>query len=179
MLQFILLAEIAAWFTFTLGFCLIGTQLNVAKRIKKQLWNGRIDKLGKPPFSIFMDVYEKKSYFKSFLMVLVCNAPGHIAMFLLGFIKIGIIMIIVQPFMQGAVVGMGDDKTRIWGVLTAFSEVTGFIVSICLGFWGAFHLWWIPVIFLVLNALIEAGGALAGIKGVPGTQAVKNKEYIE
>lgn len=179
MLLFILFAEIAAWIVFTLGFCLSGTQLDIAKRLKKQLWNGRIDKLGKPPFSVFLQVYEKKSYVKSFLMVLVCNAPGHIAMFFLGFIKIGVVMLIIQPFMQGAVVGIGDDKTRLWGVITAAFEVTGFVVSNCLGFWGAFNLWWIPAVFLVLNALIEAGGTLAGIEGVPGAQAVKNKEYIE
>lgn len=88
-------------------------------------------------------------------------------------------MILIQPFMQGAVVGMEDDKTRLWGVFTAIFEVTGFIVSVCLGFYGELSLWWIPAIFLVINAGIEAGVTLAGIKGVPGVQAVKNKEYIE
>ncbi len=179
MLKFNLLAVLIGWFAFTMGFCLIGTQFDTAKRLKKQLWNGRIDKLGKPPFSVFLDAYENKSYIKSFLMVLVCNAPGHVAVFLLGFLKIGIIMVIIQPFLQGAVVGMGDDKTRVWGVLTALFEVTGFITSICLGFWGAYRLWWIPASILMLNALVEAGGVLVGAKGVPGLQAVKNKEYIE
>lgn len=45
MLIFLLVAEIVAWMVFTLGFCLIGTQMNIAKRFKKLLWNGRIDKL--------------------------------------------------------------------------------------------------------------------------------------
>lgn len=179
MFYFILFSVLAAWIVFTLGFCLIGTQLDVAQMLKKQLWNGRIDKLGKSPFSIFLRVYEQKSYLKSFLMVLLCNAPGHIAMLLFGFLKVGIIMIIIQPFMQGAVVGMGDDKTRLWGVITAVFEVTGFVVSNCLGFWSAFHLWWISAVFLVINALMEAGGVLAGVQGVPGAQAVQNKEYIE
>lgn len=50
----------AAWISFTAGFCLIGTQLNLAKRIKKQLQNGKIDKYGKQPFSMFLQVYAEK-----------------------------------------------------------------------------------------------------------------------
>lgn len=168
-----------AWMLFTFGFCLIGTKFERCKKLKKQLWNGRIDKLGKFPFSIFLTVYDKKNYLGSVLMVLICNVPGHIFMFLFGYIKIGLIMIIIQPFIQGAVVGMGDDKTRLWGVFTAIFEVTGFIVSCCIGFWGAIDLWWIPAIFLISNALVEAGGTLLGVQGVPGAQAVKNKEFIE
>lgn len=179
MFQFILTVEIAAWIAFTFGFSFIGTQFTSAKRLKKQLWNGRIDKLGKAPFSLFMRAYDKKSYVLSFIMVLICNAPGHVVMFLLGYVKVGLVMILVQPFLQGAVVGMGDDKTRLWGVTTAVFEVTGFIVSVCLGFWGALNLWWISALFLVLNALIEAGGVLVGVQGVPGAQAVQNKEYME
>ncbi len=63
MLKFNLLAVLIGWFAFTMGFCLIGTQFDTAKRLKKQLWNGRIDKLGKPPFSVFLESYENKSYF--------------------------------------------------------------------------------------------------------------------
>ena len=179
MLQFILAVEIIGWIAFTFGFCLIATQFGTAQKLKKQLWNGRIDKLGKLPFSLFLQVYEQKKYVRSFLMVLVCNAPGHIVLFFAGFLKIGLVMAAVQPFLQGSVVGMGDDKTRLWGVFTAVFETTGFIVSICLGFWGAFHLWWVSLLFLILNALVEAGGTLIGVGGVPGAQAVKNKEYIE
>lgn len=178
MLLFILAVELVAWVAFTFGFCLVGTRLPLALKLKRWLWNGRIDKLGKPPFSLFLQEYEKKNTIKSFFLVLVCNAPGHIAMFFLGFLKIGLVMAFVQPFMQGAVVGMGDDKTRLWGVLTAVFEVTGFVVTLCLGVWNAFHLWWVPVIFLFMNALVEAGGVLAGVQGVPGPKAVKEKEYI-
>lgn len=179
MFQFILIVEIAAWIAFTFGFCLMGTGFQKALKLKKLLWNGRIDKLGKPPFSYFMKAYEEKRYFKSFLMVLICNVPGHIFMFLFGFIKIGLAMAVIQPFMQGAVVGMGDDRTRLWGVITAVFETTGFVVTCCLGFYGAIELWWISAVFLVLNALVEAGGTLAGVRGVPGAAAVKNKEYIQ
>lgn len=179
MLQFALIAQILGWISFFFGFYLIGTQISTAKSLKKLLWNGRIDKLGKPPFSLFLQAYENKNYFQSFLMVLICNAPGHFFMYFLGSVKIGLIMVVIQPFMQGCVVGMGDKKTRLWGVFTAIFEVTSFIISTCLGFFGAFHLWWIPSILLFLNALIEAGGTLAGVQGVPGVQAVKNKEYIE
>lgn len=178
MLLFILICSFAAWLSFTIGFCFIGTELTRAKSFKKYLWNGRIDKLGKPPFSFFLQAYESKNYFRSFLMVLLCNAPGHILLFCLGYLKIGLVLVLIQPFMQGAVVGMGDDKTRLWGVITAIFEVTGFIVSCCLGFLGAIKLWWIPVLFLVLNALVEAGGTILGVQGVPGAQAVKNKEYL-
>lgn len=179
MIVFVLSALLAAWISFTTGFCLIGTQLSLAKKIKKQLWNGRIDKLGKPPFSLFLQAYAEKRYLKSLVMVLVCNIPGHIAMFLFGFVKIGIVMVFIQPFMQGAVVGMGDDKTRLWGVFTAVFEVSGFVVTCCLGFFARLDLWWISAVFLLLNAVIEAGGAPAGVTGVPGRQAVEHKEYIE
>lgn len=179
MLVFTMGALLAGWIAFTVGFCLIGTETKTAKGMKKQLWNGRIDKLGKPPFSLFLRAYEKKSYLMSFLMVLICNIPGHIVLFLAGFIKVGVILTIVQPFLQGAVVGMGDDKTRLWGVFTAVFEVSGFIVSCCIGFWGMLELWWIPAIFLIVNALVEAGGTLAGVQGVPGPQAVREKAYIE
>lgn len=178
MLSFILSALLVAWILFTVGLCFIGTQLKIAVKLKKILWNGRIDKLGKPPFSMFLKAYEENSFIKSFFLVLLCNAPGHIAMFLLGYIKVGLVMMIIQPFMQGAVVGMGDNKTRFWGVITAIFEVSGFIVSCCIGFWGRITLWWIPVLFLLGNALIEAGGTLSGVQGVPGVQAVKNKEYL-
>lgn len=179
MLVFILSALFIGWISFTCGFCLIGTEFKIARKIKKQLWNGRIDKLGKPPFSLFLQAYAKKDYIKSLAFVLICNIPGHIVMFLLGFIKIGVIMIIIQPFMQGAVVGMGDDKTRVWGVFTAIFETSGFIISCCLGFFSRIDLCWIPVLFLLVNAVIEAGGVFAGVTGVPGIQAVKNKEYIK
>lgn len=178
MITLVLSILLAAWISFTTGFCLIGTQMPLAQRIKKQLWNGRIDKLGKPPFSLFLQAYAEKNYLKSLIMVLVCNIPGHIGMFLFGFIKIGIIMVLIQPFMQGAVVGMGDDKTRLWGVFTAVFEVSGFGVTCCLGFFSRIDLWWISALFLLFNAVIEAGGALVGITGVPGRQAVVHKEYI-
>lgn len=178
MVRFILIAQVAAWIAFTIGFCLIGTEFDTAKRLKKSLWNGRVDKLGKPPFSAFQKAYGEKRYFKSFLMVMLCNAPGHIALFLLGYLKIGLVLLLVQPFLQGAVVGMGDDKTRFYGVITAVFEVSGFVVSCCLGFFEAVSLWWIPAAFLVLNALVEAGGVLVGVRGVPGAQAVRDKEYI-
>lgn len=179
MIVFILSVLLLAWVSFTIGFCLIGTQLSLAKRIKKQLWNGRIDKLGKPPFSLFLRAYAEKNYIKTFGMVLICNIPGHIAMFLFGLIKIGVVMMLVQPFLQGAVVGMGDDKTRLWGVLTAIFEVSGFIVSCCLGFFARLDFWWIPAVFLLLNAVIESGGVLVGVTGVPGKKAVEHKEYIK
>ena len=179
MREFVLTACLAAWILFTAGFCLIGTGLEIAVRFKKMLWNGRIEKMEKPPFSVFLRVYGERHYLKSFLMVLVCNIPGHLRMFLLGCVKIGAIMILVQPFMQGAVVGMGDDKTRIWGVFTAVFEVSGFVVSCCLGIWGRIDLWWISGVLLLLNAAAEAGGTLAGVTGVPGIRAVKNREFIE
>lgn len=176
--SFIWIAGLVGWVCFIAGFCLIGTRLDTAKKLKKSLWNGRIDKLGKLPFSLFLRVYEEKRYWKSFLMVLVCNLPGHIAMFLFGFIKVGIVMIAIQPFMQGAVVGMGDKKTRVYGCITAIFEVSGFILSCCFGFFGAVSLWWVSAVFLLFNALVEAGGVLAGVQGVPGSQAVQNKEYL-
>lgn len=179
MLVLIVSALLIAWISFTVGFCLIGTELQGPKKIKKQLWNGRIDKLGKPPFSLFLRAYAEKSYIKSFIMVLVCNIPGHIGMFLFGFIKIGAVMLLIQPFMQGAVVGMGDDKTRAWGVLTAIFEVSGFVVSCCLGFFSRIDLWWISALFLLLNAAVEAGGVVVGVTGVPGIRAVENREYLE
>lgn len=169
---------IVGWIAFTFGFCLIETQLSVAKDLKKHLWNSRIDMLEKPPFSLFLKVYNEKNYLKSLAMVIVCNIPGHIFMFAMGFVKIGVAMIVIQPFMQGCVVGMGDDKTRIWGVITAVFEVAGFVVSNCIGFFGRFDLLWISGVFLILNAIVEAGGTLIGVQGVPGEKAVKNKEYI-
>lgn len=62
MLQFTLLAGLTGWYAFTMGLCLISTQFVAAKRLKKQLWNGRIDKLDKPPFSVILDSYKNKSY---------------------------------------------------------------------------------------------------------------------
>lgn len=177
MLSFILISILIGWFMFTFAFAFVGTSFEKAQNLTRILWNGRIDKMDKPPFSWFMNAYEEKNYFKSFVLVLTCNAPGHIAMFLLGYTKIGLIMIIIQPFMQGALVGMGDEKTRLYGVITAVFEVSGFIISCSLGFWGAVKFWWIPTIFLVLNALVEASGVLIGAQGVPGIEAVKNKQY--
>lgn len=100
-------------------------------------------------------------------------------MFLFGLIKIGVVMTLVQPFLQGAVVGMGDDKTRLWGVFTAVFEVSGFVVTCCLGIFSRIDLWWLSALFLLLNGVIEAGGVLGGVTGVPGKQAVEHKEYIE
>lgn len=177
MLSFILCAFLIAWITFTFGFCFINTNFNHACQLKKMLWNGRIDKLGMPPFTYFMQAYERKNYLYSFLMVLFCNFLGHLMMFLLGYIRFGIVMILIQPFMQGAVIGMGDDKTRMWGLFTAVFEVSGLILSCCLGFMGGFNYLWISLLLLILNGFIEAGGIWAGVEGVPGIEAVKHKMY--
>lgn len=174
----ILSTLLIAWIAFTFGFCFISTHFDNAVQFKKQLWNGRIDKLSKQPFSLFMKAYESKNYIKSFLMVVVCNFLGHLIMFLSGYIKIGFIMILIQPFMQGAVVGMGDDKTRMWGVFTAVFEVSGLILSCCLGFMGNIEYLWISMLLLILNGIIEAGGIYVGVKGVPGIDAVKGKTYL-
>lgn len=48
-------------------------------------------------------------------MVLICNLPGHIALFPFGSIKIGIVMIAIQPFIQGAIIGMGDKRPGLMG----------------------------------------------------------------
>lgn len=176
-LIFVLFAIIFAWFTFTFAFAFIGTTFTKAQKLDKFLWNGRIEKLQKPPFSLFLKAYESKNYFLSFIMVIICNIPGHLMMFVFGASKIGLLMIIVQPFMQGAIVGMGDEKTRVYGVVTSIFEVTGFVTSCCLGFFWAVELWWIPAIFLILNAIVEASGVLIGAQGVPGVEAVKNKLY--
>ncbi len=177
MLTFILIAIIFSWFVFTFAFAFIGTNFSKAHSLNKFLWNSRIDKLGKPPFSLFLKAYENKNYFLSFVMVFVCNIPGHVMMFLFGMTKIGLVMLVIQPFMQGALVGMGDDKTRLYGVVTAVFEVTGFVVSCCLGFFMAVEFWWIPLLFLLLNSAVEASGVLIGAQGVPGVEAVKNKLY--
>jgi len=177
MFIFVLISTLLAWFIFTIGFIFVGTSFDKAKKLRRLLWNSRIDKLSKPPFSWFMKVYEDKSYIKSLIFVLLLNAPMHILMFFLGYIKIGLVMIIIQPFMMGAIVGMGDHKTRIYGVITAVFEVTGFVVSCSLGFLGQINLWWIPLVFLILNAIVEAGGVFVGVQGVPGIEAVKNKLY--
>lgn len=176
---FILSTILSAWIVFTFGFCFISTHFDHARQFKKLLWNGRIDKLNKQPFSLFMKAYENKNYMKAFLMVIVCNLFGHILMFLLGYIKIGFIMILIQPFMQGAVVGMGDDRTRMWGIFTAIFEVSSLILSCCLGFIGNIEYLWISMLLLIINGLVEAGGIYVGVKGVPGIDAVKGKIYIE
>lgn len=178
MFIFILSTILIAWIAFIFGFCFISTHFDQACQFKKQLWNGRIDKLNKQPFSSFMKAYASKNYMKSFLMVIVCNLLGHMIMFLSGYIKIGFIMILIQPFMQGAVVGMGDDKTRMWGIFTAIFEVSGLILSCCLGFMGTIEYWWLSMLLLILNGIVEAGGIYVGIKGVPGIDAVKDKTYI-
>lgn len=178
MLTLILSTLLIAWIAFIFGFCFISTHFDNAVQFKKQLWNGRIDKLSKQPFSLFMKAYESKNYIKSFLMVVVCNFLGHLIMFLSGYIKIGFIMILIQPFMQGAVVCMGDDKTRMWGVFTAVFEVSGLILSCCLGFMGNIEYLWISMLLLILNGIIEAGGIYVGVKGVPGIDAVKGKTYL-
>lgn len=175
--MFILILVFLTWVLFIIGFMFIGTSFNKAKKLEWLLWNSRIDKLSKPPFSWFMKAYEDKSYIKSLIFVLLLNLPMHIVMFILGYLKIGIVLIIIQSFMMGAIVGMGDNKTRLYGVITAIFEVTGFALSCSLGFFGRFHLWWMPLIFLVLNAIVEAGGVFIGVEGVPGIEVVKNKLY--
>lgn len=177
MVNFILFSLIIAWFTFTFAFAFVGTTFGKAQKLTTFLWNERINKLQKPPFSWFMKVYEEKNYFLSLILVLVCNIPGHLMMFLLGATKIGLLMIIIQPFMQGALVGMGDQKTRLYGIVTAMFEVTGFVISCCIGFFWAIEYWWIPIIFLIMNGIVEACGVLIGAQGVPGVEAVKNKLY--
>ena len=177
MLSFILISLLIAWILFTIGFTFIGTSFDKAKKLEVLFWNARIKKLSKPPFLWFMKVYENKKYIKSLIFVLVLNFHMHVAMFILGYIKIGIVMIIIQPFMMGVIVGMGDDKTRLYGVITSIFEVTGFVLSCLFGFFGQFHLCWISIIFLLLNAIVEAGGIFLGVEGVPGIEAVKNKLY--
>lgn len=96
MLVFILSVLLLAWVSFTIGFYLIGTELKLAKGLKRCLWNGRIDKLERPPFSLFLRAYAEKNYIKSFVMVLNGNISGRIEMFLFGLTKNGVVMMVVS-----------------------------------------------------------------------------------
>lgn len=58
-----------------------------------------------------MKAYANGNFIQSALFVFLLNFPMHIAMFLLGYIKIGVLISIIQSFLMGTLVGMGDDKT--------------------------------------------------------------------
>lgn len=177
MLVFIFIALLIAWLIFTFALVWIQSGGKTSDNLAKYLWNARIKKLQMPPFSIFMKVYEEKSYLKSFVMVLLINGVMNVFMYLLGLTKIGILLIPVQAVMMGALIGQGDAITKVYGVVTAAFELSAFTVSCCLGFHLAYAYWWIPAILLFLNAVSEASGVLIGSQGVPGIQAVKNEEY--
>ncbi|WP_154666538.1 hypothetical protein [Anaeromassilibacillus senegalensis] len=70
-----------------------------------------------PSFCVFIG---EKHYGKSFPMALVCNLPGHIALFPFGSIRIGIVMIAIQPFIQGAVIGMEDKRPGLMGASSLY-----------------------------------------------------------
>lgn len=177
MLLFMLCALLFAWLIFTFALVWINVGTKTSDNLAKTLWNARIQKLSVPPFSVFMHVYEQKSYIKSFIMVLLINGVMNVFMYILGITKIGLLMIPVQAFVMGSLIGQGDAITKVYGVVTAAFELSAFTIACLLGFFGAYQYWWVPAILLVLNALTEAFGVLIGSQGVPGIDAVKNKEY--
>lgn len=177
MMVFILAALLAAWLLFTFAMAWINLEAKTPRRLARTLWNARIAKLRRPPFSLFMRVYEDKNYLLSFLMVLLINGVMNVFMYLAGLCKIGLLFIPVQAFTMGAVIGMADPVTKVYGVVTAAFELSAFTISCCLGFWGALSWWWVPAVCLALNAASEAAGVLIGAQGFPGVQAVKNEEY--
>lgn len=100
----------------------------------------------------------------------------------------------IQSLMMGAIIAQGDKRTKIFGVATAIFELSAFVISAGMGFcvtryWllanenftealqGVLTYWWIPLLLLLFNGLVEASGVLIGAKGVPGVQEVKNREY--
>lgn len=177
MFECVLISTLVGWIVFIIGFAYIDTSFQKAKQLNRWLWNSRLDKLSHPPYLWFMNAYDGKEFIKTISYIMLFNGIMHSVMFLLGYFKIGLVMIVIQPFMMGSIIGMGDDKTKLYGIVTALFEVTGFIISCSLGFLGRIDLWWIPAIFLVLNAVIEASGMFIGVQGVPGMDAIKGKKY--
>lgn len=177
MLIFLLAALLVGWIIFTFAFAWIGTEFPLAQKLEKSLWNQRIDRLQTPPYSYFMKAYEEKNYLKSALFVMLCNAPMHLVLYVLGYFKIGLVLVVVQCFLMGCLVGMGDDKTRVYGIVTAVFEVSSFILSGCFGLFGLWRFWWVSALLLVCNGLVEAIGTCIGATGVPGAEAVREKQY--
>lgn len=190
----ILIVLMSAWVSFFLGMVFILLKTDLSIRFEKYLWNSRIEKLNKKPFSIFIKAYEQQNYIKSLIMVFLINFPMVIFMFLMGLSIVGVLFVIIQSFMMGSIIIQGDKKNRIFGIATVIFELNAFATSCIAGFlvsvYAVFsnisfiqsianiaNYLWIPILLLFLNSVVEAGGSLVGANGIPGVDNVKNKNY--
>ncbi len=186
-----------AWCGYGLGFMLVRRASVWTKKLEVLLWNGRIDRLARPPYSWLMTaMFEKKWYAATALLVMALNLPMLVFNFLLGMTGLSVVFSPVQGFVMGALVAMGDALTRRYGTATAVFELTGFSLSAGLG--AMVSVRWIttnmtladsweqmltsgllllPFLFLIGNGLVEAAGIQLGATGVPGIDAVREKRY--
>jgi len=184
------------WITFIVGFIFIKTKTNSAKKLEKLIWNSRVDKFQKKPFSYVVEWYDKKNYFGLVVLVIILNLTMVILQSIIGFILISPIVIAILGFNAGALIAQADRKTMIFSLFVLIFELGSFSISGGIGFYiGAewifnkkpfFEIlnqtiiegyYLIPIVCLILNGIFEAMGIFFNIEGVPGTKAYKEKIY--
>ena len=60
---FIISFNVICWLAILVGYVFIKRKMPFSKKIEKKVWNARIDKFHKFPFSKVMEIYENKRYF--------------------------------------------------------------------------------------------------------------------
>lgn len=184
------------WITFIIGFFFIKTKLKSARKIEKYIWNSRVDKFQKKPFSYIVELYDKKNYFGIVILVIVLNITIVILQSIIGFILISPIIIALLGFNAGALIAQANRRTMIFSIFVLIFELGSFSISGGIGFYigiewifykkpffeilnqtimAGYYL--IPVVCLLLNGIFEGMGIFFNIEGVPGIKAYKEKIY--
>ncbi len=177
MVSFIAFSLLLNWVLFTLTMVITQADIGIIQPMSKFMWNTRIMKMSNPPLSLMMKQYERKSFIMVLIWVLILNGGINLLMYVLGSTKIGLSIVFLQGVLMGNILGQADEKTKIYGVVTLIFELSAFTVSGCLGFYGRADLWWVSSILLAENAIAEACGVLVGAQGVPGVDAVREKQF--
>ena len=187
---------IFCWLTFFIGFIFIKTKTNSAKKLEKYIWNSRVDKFQKKPFSFVVELYDKKKYFGIVVLVIILNISMVIAQSLSGFVLISPIILAILGFNGGALIAQADKKTMIFSFFVLIFELGSFSLSGGIGFYIGIEwifykkpffeilnlsiikgYYLIPIVCLLLNGIFEAAGIFLNIEGVPGIKAYKEKIY--
>ncbi|MDI6778821.1 MAG: hypothetical protein QME25_01300 [Bacteroidota bacterium] len=186
------------------GFCFIGifiVRSRYGTLLESFTWNSRIDAFQKIPFIYLLKYITEKEFLIAAILVALINLNNVIIQFLLGFVLVSPIMSVFSGFIVGCLLGQAEKRT-LWpySILTLIFEFGAFSIGGAIGmaigyewllgnlpFFEAFlgyieslpiFIWFLTVLFLIINGLIEAGGPVFfDVKGIPDIDSIKNKYY--
>lgn len=198
---YFVLIYLVYWVFGSWGFYVAHKRQIRYRRLARQLYNARIDKLQRTPFSALVKSMEQKEYARAVLGIMAVNLNTVVLQFVLG-------VFLLAPFwagFAGTVTGMvhafGTKRTIFpYAVLKMIFAFAAFSVGGTLGMiigvdwiFGEIEIlqalqgnlpllfpgFMIALLFLLLHGLIEAAGPIFfEIESIPSLEAVRKKAHL-